>query len=413
MDGGFCSVAFGGEGPGAKRRTEVAASSLVISAGAFGALCAVFFGAVLGALWLTHPGHLASLFPPAPLLGLHASFSHPSFFARAPAARPAALPSLAVGFGGQVGISEQSLSSPPEEGQSETWGRDGNVGDGMPSSKVASNRTLVYYCVLGDGGYLALLRVALQSLHRFGQWQDRDVLVITESRVAAQLGVLAHRESWGFQLHTHLVAPTRGNVLAAAAARLRVFQFAGVAQFGVLLYLDCDTFVNGPLDSMVALPLLDSRWLYAVGEGNLRARYHGGFLYSPEEMQAAAQAGYTTSFSTGIMLFANSPWFRTLFEKAYTHVQLWIRQRKLIPRALEQPFVNYYFTTGRAYNSSALSGLVRVIQLPHPQKKRELQAIRVPRTGGAVVLLHFCGSAGNIELKTNRILSFVRNRRLL
>ena len=47
----------------------------------------------------------------------------------------------------------------------------------------------------------------------------------------------AQEQRCGFRLHTHLVWPTRGNLLAAAAARLLEFQFPGITQFALLLYL--------------------------------------------------------------------------------------------------------------------------------------------------------------------------------
>ena len=133
-------------------------------------------------------------------------------------------------------------------------------------------------------------------------------------------------------------------------------------------------------------------------------------VYTLISRGSLALSGYALSFSTGVMVFPNAPRFQSLFEKAYQHTQLWIQQRfsplslyyrptsppaklfhfavcdsttvppnftsyplwetfwgflvqkgecplhrKVIPRALEQPFVNYYLTVDRAYNTSALS----------------------------------------------------------
>ena len=211
-------------------------------------------------------------------------------------------------------------------------------------------RNLIYMCVFHIREYITLFQYLAESIALYGEIkEDIDVIVLTQSDFKDEI----LRVSEGLpnvSTKIHVV----DNLFESGRARLMIFDY-DLSAYSKILYLDCDILVSEPLKTLFDIDLNPTK-LYALEEGVISNKYYGGeTLFDLTQID-----GNTTAFSTGILLFKNSPEMKQLFSEINLRIDLDIYEKKMpVPECLEQPYVNYCAIMKKQYNNQALKTLVQ------------------------------------------------------
>eukprot|EP00668_Euglena_longa_P015886 GGOE01020062.1.p1 GENE.GGOE01020062.1~~GGOE01020062.1.p1 ORF type:complete len:383 (-),score=68.42 GGOE01020062.1:48-1196(-) len=249
-------------------------------------------------------------------------------------------------------------------------------------------RPLVYLIVFCGGEYHDLATQLLTSLHSLGGYSG-DLLFITEPTQRPRLEALPPVRF--FQVHFLVLEPcihgSKQARLLAATARMRVFEFADVAHFHPLLYLDSDVLVVRSIDPLLRLPQSGSTIL-AMPEHSVCSPYHAGYLFHPLYQSLALMHAVNVteaqffdqhlpllssdgckepSLNSGVLLIPNSPRMKILCQAVVQHVQTWILAGLPLPKAMEQPFISFQMHRFRAFNGSRASQFLQLVYLSDPQ----------------------------------------------
>eukprot|EP00667_Euglena_gracilis_P013641 EG_transcript_14071 len=283
-------------------------------------------------------------------------------------------------------------------------------------------RPLVYLILFCSAKYLAFAGLLLESLHHLGQYCG-DVLFITEA--ALQPAIQALPAIQPFHVHYQLLGPcphSPGNPdharLQAAITRARVFEFASLRNFSVLLYLDTDIVVVRPLRPFLE-GLHSPSAMSVMPEYTVCSQFHAAALF-PILHRRLADRGLTNqtlaafqqthlpvlgpsgckevSFNSGLLLIPNTRRMRGIFERFLAHAQEWMRLGLPLPKAMEQPFLTFQVLRHRA----AEYRLARQhVQLENLAYYRFLKARLLP----AATFVHFSSGTGT---KLDLIRGFLR-----
>jgi len=159
-------------------------------------------------------------------------------------------------------------------------------------------------------GYVDMFRLLVDSIARYGcRTATPTLLVYTSS--AFRPAVLAAVPPSLPVLVT--VCDDYQTVEQACRARLALFHLPHVDQFDRILYLDTDILCVGDLAPVFALCTQER--IYALEEGDMRTHdprwdYYGKTLFDKDDLP---RIEHRTAFSSGIMLFPNTPTLRRLF----------------------------------------------------------------------------------------------------
>jgi lipopolysaccharide biosynthesis glycosyltransferase len=205
-------------------------------------------------------------------------------------------------------------------------------------------------CVFRSREYITLFQYLAESIVLYGELtEDIDIIVLTQSDFKDDI----LRVSEGLPNVTTKIHEA-DTLFESGRARLMIFDH-DLSAYSKILYLDTDILVNEPLKPLFNIDL-DPTKLYALEEGVISHKYYGGeTLFDLTQID-----GNTTAFSTGILLFKNSPEMKQLFSEINSRIDLDIYEKKMpIPECLEQPYVNYCAIIKEQYNNQALKTLVQ------------------------------------------------------
>lgn len=241
-------------------------------------------------------------------------------------------------------------------------------------------KSIVYSCVFYNENYINLLKLLLSTYKHFGSPSDDvDYLVIChpsfESKIKNIFQELNIRGStWCLYLQTKF---------EAGYSRLKIFEYPMIHSYDKILYLDSDILVTGKIESMLNFSLEDK--LYALEEGNTNHEFWGAqFFETPLDHDA---------FTSGILLFKNSPPLKKLFLDILEHIYTYTLP---IPKCLDQPFIVYHAFKNNMYDNKTLIGKV----------------VNNPTSVQGETICHFPGGPGNYGSKIAKMNSFLHSNKL-
>jgi predicted O-methyltransferase YrrM len=173
----------------------------------------------------------------------------------------------------------------------------------------------------------------------------------------------------------------------ACKARLDLFQLSCISHYDTILYIDTDIIIAGDINQVFSLCQEDK--LYVVQENELKsnpyaADYYGFSLFS--ESQLSALPNWYT-FTSGMMLFRNSPRMHSFFEKVYNDT----KTRTQIRTFVDQSFIVHHALVDQLHDFGLGSLAINNnfdITVPH-------------------VIHHFPGWVGRHEIKLPKMASFL------
>lgn len=239
---------------------------------------------------------------------------------------------------------------------------------------------LVYSCVFFNTQYIKLLDMLLMSYRAMGRsGSNTEYLVMCDPGIAQDVIRLLHK----YRIEGRIwILENIETKFQATCARYRIFDYEKIHEYDKILYLDCDTLVHGPIDTILNIPLDDK--IYAIKDGSTSHRYFGGDLFVGNNPN-------TSAFSTSILMFNSSPLIKSLFSDILYHISKVSR----VPEYFDQPFVIYHAVRKEMYDNTTL--VPRMVRLWTGS-----------RTHHPPILSHFAGGGvGNWENKLRRMQSHV------
>lgn len=211
-------------------------------------------------------------------------------------------------------------------------------------------RNLIYACIFMNKNYIHLLKIALQSMQKFGDKPaDTDILIITEEQCNDDIVDMAERGN--IKLDTFLLKG-HDTIFLAALARAFIFQYPRIDEYDRILYLDTDIIVSNSLS--LILNKDPGTKLCGMREGRIGHEWWGGDVF----FDFTKVDKDTEAFSTCVLYFKNCREMKVLFNKIHESVITIYPTLEGIPITLEQPFIIYTAVMNDAYDNSLLNGLV-------------------------------------------------------
>lgn len=167
---------------------------------------------------------------------------------------------------------------------------------------------LIFTCVFNKKGYVDLCFLLLESLFIYGNMDHNTHILIYTSTEFKDLIQKSHlyNEKIRFEINDNY-----NDVDSACKARLDLFSFKVTSNYDKILYIDADTVIKGPVDSI--FNIIEKDILYAGKDGSIDdpQNYWGQSLFGEEVNNYEDKS----AFSSGIMLFNNCTNIKFLFEK--------------------------------------------------------------------------------------------------
>jgi Glycosyl transferase family 8 len=211
-------------------------------------------------------------------------------------------------------------------------------------------RNLIYACVFMNKNYIHLLKLALQSMQKFGEKpEDTDILIITEEQCNDDIVDMAERAN--IKIDTFLLE-RHDTIFLAALARAFIFHYPRIDEYDKILYLDTDIIVSNSLS--LILDKDPSTKLCGMREGTIGNEWWGGDVF----FDFTKVDKNTEAFSTCVLYFKNCREMKYLFNKIHESVMKIYPTLTGVPITLEQPFIIYTAVMNDAYDNTLLNGLV-------------------------------------------------------
>ena len=249
---------------------------------------------------------------------------------------------------------------------------------------MESRRNLIYCSVFYNTDYILLLQELLRSIKRCGGLDENtDLLIFTHPNYKEDIQKVADSLS----IPVLFFCIDFNTLFHSAYARLFLYEWKSIQLYETILYLDTDILINGVLGRIFTLPI-EPNCLYALQEGTIGSSFWGGDLFDLTIWNPA-----TPGFTSGVLLFKNSPGIQILFHDTIHHIHrdLYI-EGKRIPDCLEQPYIIYNAYKQNKYNIKILKDYVE----------------NNPVCPGNKIIYHFPGGPGGFVSKYTKMLDFLK-----
>lgn len=223
----------------------------------------------------------------------------------------------------------------------------------MVPQRKPKPRRLVYYVVGGSPEYAALLHKSVASIREVHGPEELDIAVLCseayQPHVEARLSDLAA----GVRM-VRIPDPGQGGV-AISMCKLLIFHAMPdlVTAYDVVLFLDCDTLVLGPLDELFeGCSKDDTLYTFTEEKGRHTDLWFGLQQYTPEQLEGFEADGIRV-FNCGHFMFGASERMGAHFDAVCRLVSEHRGQF-----FYEQSFMNHYFNSARKADPGVLTGRV-------------------------------------------------------
>lgn len=245
-------------------------------------------------------------------------------------------------------------------------------------------KNLVYCCVFYNKDYFKLLDLLVKSLKFYSSTDSFDFLVITQKDLeplCKNLGTLV-----GLDIKTFCLDFT--TIFQAACARIYIFDYPEITNYGKLLYLDTDIIIKADLKPVFDLPIKDV--LHGIESGTIESLNFGAQFFNFNQVNKKL-----TGINSGTLLFFNSEVMKGLFAKMRKHIESFITQGQTPPYCMDQPFINFYAIKEGLYDNQLLNKHVSLYEGNDTVDNYETSSI-----------CHFSFPIGNFGHKFNRMNKF-------
>lgn len=251
-------------------------------------------------------------------------------------------------------------------------------------------KTLIYFCVFHNKGYLELLQILLASLTLFSDLNTIDILILTSSNFKEDIDRLSNTLGIRFSIFTFKFTKLH----EALCSRLYIFDYPHIMDYEKILYLDTDIIIQGNIQDLF-IHNIDTR-IHAFREGNIGHPYWGGEFFDFSKLNLAPEA---SGFNSGVLLFRPTHIVKTIFSEIVTHISEIVSSGKPLPDCPDQSLLNYYFIKNDMYNVNLMDSLVKIYS-----KGDDVNTII---NGNCIC--HFTWPIGNTENKKQRMISYFTN----
>ena len=252
------------------------------------------------------------------------------------------------------------------------------------------DKTLIYFCIFHNKGYIELLQLLLSSLILRSNLENIDLLVLTSSNFKEDI----ERVSKKLNIHIDTYILEFSKLHEALCSRIYIFNYPLVTLYKQILYLDTDIIIQGDINTLVNCDLEEK--LYAFREGTIGHPYWGGefFDFSSQGLHQE-QSG----FNSGVLLFKPVKSIKDNFLKVKEHIDTIVSSNSKLPDCPDQSLLNYYFIKNDMYNVNLMDSLVKIYS-----KGDDVNTII---NGNCIC--HFTWPIGNTENKKQRMIAYFTN----
>ena len=251
-------------------------------------------------------------------------------------------------------------------------------------------KSLIYFCVFHNKGYLELLQILLASLTVFSSLDTIDILILTSSDFKHDIDKLANTLDIRITVYTLQFTKLH----EALCSRLYIFDYPYTMDYEKILYLDTDIIIQGKIEDLFSHSIENK--LYAFREGNIGHPYWGGEFFDFSKLNLSPQA---SGFNSGVLLFRPSEIIKTTFSNIVNHISEIISSGKSLPDCPDQSLLNYYFIKNELYNISLMDSLVKIYS----------KGDDISRIINGNIICHFTWPIGNTENKKQRMIAYYSN----
>ena len=248
-------------------------------------------------------------------------------------------------------------------------------------------RNLIYTSLFIKEEYNDLTELLLKSIHMFSNINRNttDIVIYTSSKFAQELCKRVGHLNLPIYFHTFDDGELRC-IFQLCCLRLQIFKNGFAHNYGKILYLDTDVLINSDINALFDLELDDDK-LYALEEGKIDFFFWGDNFFDFENIDKN-----TTAFSSGVMLFKNTPQIIELFENINDHIWYTLNTDQSRILFYDQPFIVYNAISRGKYNNQLLKGLVE-------NNPGEVSL--------KTIVCHFPGTVGDVESKANKMKTYM------
>jgi len=251
-------------------------------------------------------------------------------------------------------------------------------------------KTLIYFCVFHNKGYLELLQILLASFNLSSKLDTIDILVLTSSNFKEDIDRLSNILNI-----TLLIYPFEFTKLhEALCSRLYIFNYPYIMDYEKILYLDTDIIIQRNIHDLVNSNI-DTK-LHAFREGNIGHPYWGGEFFDFSNLNLLPEA---SGFNSGVLLFRPTPTIKIIFSEIVKHISDIVSNGKSLPECPDQSLLNYYFIKNDLYNISLMDSLVKIYS----------KGDNVNTIVNGNVICHFTWPIGNTVNKKQRMIAYFTN----
>ena len=257
-------------------------------------------------------------------------------------------------------------------------------------AEKCKDKTLIYFCIFHNKGYIELLQILLSSLILRSNLEHIDILVLTSSDFKGDIEHVSKQ----LNIHIDTYILEFSKLHEALCSRIYIFKYPLITLYKQVLYLDTDIIIQGDINTLVNCNLEEK--LYAFREGNIGHPYWGGEFF---DFSRAGLTREQSGFNSGVLFFKPIECIKDTFLKVKEHLDRIITSNSKLPDCPDQSILNYYFIKDNLYNITLLDSSVKIYS-----KDADINKIN-----DANCICHFTWPIGNTENKKKRMVQFYCN----
>jgi hypothetical protein len=224
---------------------------------------------------------------------------------------------------------------------------------------LAKNKTLIYYTLYFNTGYIELFNLSVESLLN-NTTSNFDILVITDESTKKNIELTNSAKRKKIK---YFITETPEDGVAASKKKVDIFQYPEILNYYRVLFLDCDIIAQANIDKLLQLELKGDVLYTAknknIGYHHFKTIHHGFICLSNkfiEEMKLAEQM----PFNAGQFMFSPSVSMLQHFENVRWFMDNWPSEY-----FFEQCFMCYYFCRGYLTNITLLQKYIGLNSTTH------------------------------------------------
>lgn len=203
-----------------------------------------------------------------------------------------------------------------------------------------SDKTLIYYTVYFNKGYVELFDLSVRSLLKNSS-KSFDILVITDTETK---GRITKTEAAKLKDLKYFVTNSPVDGVNASKKKVDIFEYPEIANYSKVIFLDCDIVAQRSIDPLLELEI-KKEVLYTARNKNLGYHHfktvHHGFRCVSDEFIEEMKMGEQMPFNAGQFMFKVSSAMLAHFKNVRWFMDNWPSEY-----FFEQCFMCYYFCRG-------------------------------------------------------------------